>query len=113
MEDFFYNENTEKTPEEIALESAVQNALKYFEARDFQHSLPFIIAAIEICEQFGVGIPNLYLMRAYAEMELGEPELALVSINKEIENFPFNSRAFDLKFEIELSIQRKNPNFPM
>ncbi|MGB9771837.1 MAG: hypothetical protein ACPLX7_07655 [Candidatus Kapaibacteriota bacterium] len=111
MDDFSFLENSEKLPEEIALENAVQSALKYFEMRDFQSSLPFIIEAIGICEQFGVGIPNLYLMRAYAEMETGEPEKALISINKEIDNFPYNSRAFELKEQIELIVRRKGQGF--
>ncbi|ROL58468.1 hypothetical protein D9V84_01700 [Bacteroidetes/Chlorobi group bacterium Naka2016] len=111
MNDFFFDDNTEKLPEEIALENAVQNALKFFEIRDFATSLPYIIEAIDICERFGIGIPNLYLMRAYAEMETGEPEKALISIEKEINNFPYNTRAFELKEHIEFSIQKKRPNF--
>ncbi len=111
MNDFFFDDNTEKLPEEIALENAVQNALKFFEIRDFATSLPYIIEAIDICERFGIGIPNLYLMRAYAEMETGEPEKALISIEKEINSFPYNTRAFELKEQIEFSIQKKRPNF--
>lgn len=111
MDDFFFEGSTEKLPEEIALENAVQNALKFFEVRDFENSLPYIIEAIDICERFGIGIPNLYLMRAFAEMETGEPERALLSINKEINSFPYNTRAFELKEQIELQVQKKRPNF--
>lgn len=108
MDDFLFNEQEEKIPEEIALENAVSNALIYFEQRDFLKSLPYIAEAIEICEKFGVGIPNLYLIRAYAEMVIGEPEKALISIEKEINSFPGNPRAFELRSHILTMIEKKN-----
>lgn len=108
MDNFFFDEQSEKLPEEIALENAVSNALKFFEQRDFIKSLPYIAEALEICEKFGVGIPNLYLMRAYAEMVIGEPEKALISIDKEISSFPMNHRATELKMQILAMIEKKN-----
>ncbi len=110
MDNFYYCGLNEKLPEEIALENAVNSALNFFEQRDFPKSLLFLSEAIEICEKHGVGIPNLYLMRAYAEMETGELENALISINCEIDNFPQNTRAYELKSRIEFLIDKKISN---
>ncbi len=101
MDEFFQNDDFFKTEEEIALESAVSNAILHFQNRDFQASLPFINEAVEICERNGIGIPNLFLMKAFAEMQIGEIKNALYSINLEIEYFPTNTRAYELKSEIE------------
>ncbi|MCX7909243.1 MAG: hypothetical protein N2560_06990 [Ignavibacteria bacterium] len=110
MDNLFFEEKGEKLPEEVSLENAVQKAIFFFEKRDFANSLPYIVDAIEICEKFGIGIPNLYLMRAYAEFEIGEPEKALVSIDKEITNYPFNSRAFEIKEQIQFALEKKRLN---
>jgi len=101
MDEFFQYEDMFKSQDEIALENAVNNAIVHFQNQDFAASLPFIVEAIEICEKFGIGIPNLFLMKAFAEMQTGKLADALNSINMEIAYFPTNTRAYELKSEIE------------
>jgi len=101
MDEFFQYEDMFKSQDEIALENAVNNAIVHFQNQDFAASLPFIVEAIEICERFGIGIPNLFLMKAFAEMQTGKLADALNSINMEIAYFPTNTRAYELKSEIE------------
>lgn len=95
-----------KTPEVIALENAVANAINFFGQRDFEKSLPFIAEAIDICEKNGIGIPNLFLMQAYAEMETGELRKALASIDREIYLYPDNYRAIELREHIKNRIEK-------
>jgi tetratricopeptide (TPR) repeat protein len=91
----------DRSPEEIKLETAVNNALECFQNKEFALALPYITEAIDLCESFGVSIPNLYLMKAFSEMQLGRYSDALNSIEQECVYYPNNARAFDLKFEIE------------
>lgn len=106
MDELFNWDSEFKSPEVIALENAVANALNFFAQRDFVSSLPFIAEAIEICERNGIGIPNLFLMQAYAEMETGELAKALYSIEREILLYPDNYRAIELKEQIKSQIEK-------
>jgi len=110
MDNFFQYEDMFKSQEEVALENAVNNAIMHFQNQDFAASLPFIVEAIGICERFGIGIPNLFLMKAYAEMQTGKLSDALYSINMEITYFPTNTRAYELKSEIE-ALNNRNEVF--
>ncbi len=103
------------SPEEIKLETAVNRALERFQNKEFALALPYIKEAIAICEKFGVSIPNLYLMKAFSEMQLGDYSDALNSIDQECIKFPSNARATELKFEIELLYEeelKKKQNSP-
>ncbi len=106
MDEFFNWDSEIKSPEVIALENAVTNALNFFAQRDFVNSLPFIAEAIDICERNGIGIPNLFLMQAYAEMETGDLVKALTSIDREILLYPDNYRAIELREHIKDRIEK-------
>lgn len=96
-----------RSPEELKLETAVNNALECFQNKEFALALPYIVEAIDLCESFGISIPNLYLMKAFSEMQLGRYFDALNSIEQECVYYPNNARAFDLKFEIETRYQEE------
>lgn len=95
------DENSPSSKEEILLELAVNSALIHFQEQEFDKALPFIEQAIEICNNFQLSIPNLYLMKSFSEMQIGRFADALESINREIEFFPSNTRAIELRKEIE------------
>ncbi len=83
------------------LESAVSSALVCFQNRDFANALPYLREATEICELYDLIIPNLFLIKAYSEMNLGMFEEALVSINIECDRVPENVKALELRRQIE------------
>lgn len=95
------DENIPSSKEEIMLELAINSALIHFQEMEFEKALPFIEEAIAICNNFQLMIPNLYLMKSYSEMQMGRLDEALESINCEIQFFPSNVRAFELKDQIE------------
>ncbi|MGQ9819659.1 MAG: hypothetical protein ACUVQ1_07025 [Candidatus Kapaibacteriales bacterium] len=94
-------ENIPSSKEEIVLELAINSALIHFQEAEYEKALPFIQQAIEICDNFQLTIPNLYLIKSFSEMQLGRLDEALESINYEIELFPSNERALRLKEQIE------------
>ncbi|MCX7879899.1 MAG: hypothetical protein N2517_04480 [Ignavibacteria bacterium] len=101
MDGFFYD-NEPYSEEANKLEFAVNNAIRFFQNQDFESSIIYIEQAISICEANEISIPNLYLMKAYSELRVGKYSDALTSINTEIQKFPHNTKAYDLKKDIEI-----------
>lgn len=96
-----FDENIPSSKKEIMLELAINSALIHFQEKEFEKALPFIEEAIALCNNFQLMIPNLYLMKSFSEMQIGRLDEAIESINREIQLFPSNNRAFELKEQIE------------
>lgn len=105
--DFGFDDvNNLSQSEKSKLESSVGKALEHFQRREFNLALPLIIESINLSNKFGISIPNLYLIKAYSEMQLGRYLDALNSINQECTKFPSNYQAFTLKQNIELELKK-------
>lgn len=84
------------------LELVINSALIHFQEKEFEKAFALIEKATEICSNFRLMIPNLYLMKSFSEMQIGRLDESLKSINHELQFSPFNGCPIKLKGQIEV-----------
>lgn len=105
--DAYNSEPNKSSEEQKEFEKKIEKALEHFQKREFSLALTYLNEAVELSRKLRILIPNLYLTKAYSEMQLGLWPEAFESIEKECQYFPQNPRGLNLKMQIETLYKEK------